>query len=307
MEASLAQSASLAPDDRIQLHFALGKTYEDLGRYDEGFRHFQIANMEKRQFVAYDETRTLASMEMIRSTCTAAWMQEHAGAGERSSVPVFIVGMPRSGTTLVEQVLAAHPSVMAAGELALFEDIVERMRIESWANIGRAYIESVTKLAPSAARITDKTLSNVQCLGAIHLALPHARIVHVKRDPVDTCFSCYAQLFKNGQAFSYDLGELGRYYRAYDELMRHWRSLLPPGVMLEVRYEELIGDFERQARSIVKHCGLEWHDDCFAFYNAGRPVRTASAVQVRRPVYATSVGRGASYRAWLGPLLEALG
>ncbi len=161
-------------------------------------------------------------------------------------------------------------------------------------------------LAPRARRITDKMPANFRYAGLIHLALPNARIVHMRRDPVDTCLSCFSILFGGDQPFTYDLGELGRYYRAYQRLMEHWRAVLPPGVMIEVQYEALVGDFEPEARRILAHCGLEWNEACLDFHQTERPVHTASSVQVRQPIYRSSVGRWRPDAEELRPLLDAL-
>ncbi len=167
--------------------------------------------------------------------------------------------------------------------------------------------DGLQRRAPSAQRVTDKMPANFLFLGLIHLALPNAHIIHVLRDPRDTCLSCFSKLFTAAQDFTYDLGELGRYYRKYAELMAHWRSVLPAGRMLEIRYEDVIADLEASARRIIDHCGLEWDPRCVAFHEARRPVRTASASQVRRPIYRSSQGRWRAYAAHLGPLIAALG
>ena len=158
-----------------------------------------------------------------------------------------------------------------------------------------------------AARFTDKGLSNYLYAGMIALALPNARIIHARRDPIDTCLSCFTTLFDDQQDFTYDLGELGRFYRAYERLMEHWRQVLPEDAMLDVQYEQVVEDIEAQARRILSHCGLAWDDACLSFHKLSRPVQTTSAAQVRQPLYRTSVGRWHSYREELRPLLEALG
>jgi hypothetical protein len=172
--------------------------------------------------------------------------------------------------------------------------------------LGRDYIESVTALAPGVDRIVDKMLTNFSHVGLIHLALPNARIIHARRDPVDSCLSCFGLLFADEQSHTYDLAELGRYYSAYAGLMRHWEEVLPDGVMLDVRYEDVVDDIEGQARRVIAHCGLEWEEQCLAFHQTKRPVRTASVTQVRRPIYRDSVGRWRPDKALLEPLLEAL-
>ena len=178
----------------------------------------------------------------------------------------------------------------------------ERLR-----QIGCSYVERLQSLAPSADRVVDKLPVNFRLVGLIHLVLPKAQIIHVRRDPVDTCFSCYARLFQFGQDFAFDLGELGRFYHAYESLMGHWRGVLPAGVMLDVQYESLVEDLEGQAHRMIEYCGLEWDDRCLRFYETERNVRTASFAQVREPVYAGSIGRWRPYKAHLGPLFDALG
>ena len=253
-------------------------------------------------------------------------MRRHQGVGDPSSLPVFILGMPRSGTTLVEQILASHPKVHALGERAIFNEtlagicgypgaaavalarggaVVGHGTTQAW----RLYLEAVRRDAPAAAtRITDKMLANFRFAGLIHAALPNARIIHACRDRIDTCLSIFSILFSgDAHPYSYDLGELGRFYCAYEKAMSHWRNVLPAGVMLEVQYEQTVEDVERQARRIIAHCGLEWDDACLAFYQTDRPIRTASHAQVREPIYRSSVGRQRPPRDLLLPLLQALG
>jgi hypothetical protein len=166
----------------------------------------------------------------------------------------------------------------------------------------------VGREAPAAERIVNKRLDNFHLIGLIHLALPNARIIHARRDPVDTCLSCFSTYFVGGNVpFTYDLAELGRYYRAYDSLMAHWNDVLPPNVMIDVHYEELVADIDGQATRMIDHCGLEWDARCLSFHRTERPVRTASAVQVRQPLYQTAVGRWRNYEPFLGPLLAELG
>jgi tetratricopeptide (TPR) repeat protein len=323
LEKLATELASLSVEDRMQLGFALGKAYRDLGDYERSLHHLLEANALKRQRIVYDEAARLGQLDRIREVFTSDLMREKRGLGNTSPVPVFIVGMPRSGTTLIEQILASHPRVFGAGELKHFSTSVERLsRVENGElsfpeafssiaseqlhELGMSYVAAVRTLAPDAERITDKMPHNYCFAGLIHLALPNARIIHLRRDPIDICLSCFSILFASDHPYAYDLGELGRCYRAYEALMEHWRKVLPPGVMLEVQYEEVTADFEGQARRIVAHCGLEWDDACLSFHETERPVRTASAVQVRQPIYRTSVGRWRPYEHLLGPLLEAL-
>jgi Sulfotransferase family len=245
-------------------------------------------------------------------------------AGEPSARPVFIVGMMRSGTTLVEQILASHPRVFPGGEMkhfaaavegvcnkigsaASFPDLVADMADANFRDIGASYTAAISSLAPDAAHITDKMPSNFIFAGFIHLALPNAVIIHTVRNPVDTCLSCFSKLFSGQQNHTYDLAELGRYHRRYQALMGHWHAVLPAGRILDVRYEELVADPEGQARRILAHCGLDWDPRCLDFHQTERAVRTASAAQVRQPIYASSVGRSRLYAPFFGPLLAELG
>jgi tetratricopeptide (TPR) repeat protein len=313
-----------SPEESIELNFALSKAYADLGDHERSFRHLLEANALHRSRIVYDERATLTLFDRIRSVFTASLIREKGGFGHPSAVPVFIIGMPRSGTTLVEQILASHPQVCGAGELddifsaarklrgaedasLSFPEVVSSMAVDELGRFGAKYVGAVRARAPKAQRIVDKMPMNYLFAGLIHLALPNARIIHTRRDPVDTCVSCFSKLFTTSNTYSYDLAELGRYYRGYATLMQHWRTVLPPEVMLEVQYEDVTADLEGEARRIVAHCGLEWNDACLSFYETERPVRTASAAQVRQPIYQSSIGRWRSYEHLLGPLIEALG
>ena len=320
LEQLAGQEAALPEDDRATLHFLLAKAYDDQKRYEESFVHLQKANAIKRQMIAYDEAREIGRMSAIAAAFPRERLQEMRGAGDPSKLPVFILGMVRSGTTLVEQILASHPDVHGAGELTLLNDLIQKsyagrpfpeasgaLGTDDWCRLGAAYAAQLTALAPGAGRITDKQPLNFQLIGAIRLALPGARIIHVKRDPLDTCFSCYCLKFAGDVGFAYDLGELGRYYKAYEALMDHWRAALPEGTMLEVQYEELVDDLPAQARRIVEYCDLEWDARCLEFHRTKRAVSTASLYQVRRPIYNSSIGRWRVYKDHLRPLLEALG
>jgi tetratricopeptide (TPR) repeat protein len=316
MEKLASDSDGLKPRDRAGLHFALAKTSEDLERHDEAFRHMLAANALKRHEIAYDEARTFARFARIQELVTAELLRQKAGSGDPSRAPIFILGMPRSGTTLVEQILASHPDVFGAGEIDDLTLLAEAMpypeelpeaSAEQLRALGASYVAGVRARAGAALWITDKMPSNFYYVGLIRLALPNARIIHTRRDPVDTCLSCFSKLFVGvAQPFSYDLRELGRYWRQYDALMAHWRQVLPEGAMLEIQYEELVADLETHARRLVAYCGLDWNDACLAFHETRRAVRTASAAQVRRPVYKSAVGRWRIYEEQLAPLIEEL-
>jgi len=323
MEELAADPGSLSGTDRIALHFALAKAYEHMGWSAASFRQLLAGNALKRRQIAYDEAAISRQMERVATVFTAELIRSREGAGEPSRVPVLIVGMLRSGTTLVEQILASHPAVFGAGELKLldraaaeirpaapgspgFPDIASTMSGEQFRELGARYLAALRRLAPDAARITDKMPSNFIFAGLIHLALPNAAIIHTVRDPVDTCISCFSKLFSEGQKHTYDLAELGRYYRRYQALMAHWHRVLPPGRILDVHYEDVVADLEGAARRILAHCGLPWDARCLDFHRTERPIRTASATQVRQPIYQSAVGRRHAYEGLLGPLIAEL-
>ena len=316
------EKTALSESQRIEIDFALGKAYQDLGRNEEALRRFIEGNALKRKNEDYDEAATLTMLRHIAEVFGADLLARNAGSGDPSDVPVFILGMPRSGSTLIEQILASHPHVFGAGELHVLSDIAKSFRgadahayfpeaaktlsPAQWRAFGAEYVARLRSRAPGAARITDKMPANFRFIGLIRLALPNARIIHTMRDPVDTCLSCFSKLFGGSQPYAYDLAELGRYYAAYERLMAHWRAVLPQGAMLEVQYETLVGDFEAEARRIVGYCGLAWDDKCLAFDKTDRPVRTASMTQVRQPIFGDSIGRWKSYESLLEPLLQSI-
>jgi tetratricopeptide (TPR) repeat protein len=319
MEELARELPSLPAGDRVKLHFALGRAYADVGRCQSSFEHFVAGNALKRRQIGYDEAATLAMFRDIRHLFTPDRMSALLGCGERSEVPVFILGMPRSGTTLVEQILASHPQVFGAGELELLPRLVAGpaelpgvggetadLSATTLRRLGAQYLARLRPLAPQATRITDKMPANFALVGFIHLALPEARIIHVRRNPIDTCLSCFSTLFTMGHPYTYDLAELGRYYRGYQQTMEHWQKALPAGVILDVQYEDMVTDLEAQARRMLEHCCLQWDDVCLSFYKTKRAVSTASAAQVRRRVYDTSVGRWRAHQGSLQPLLHAL-
>lgn len=322
LESLAAQEAKLSDHDRIALHFALGKAFADLKDGERSFHHLGTGNRIRRKYVTYDEHGTLAYFDRIREVFSYELLRARSGHGHSSEMPVFVVGMPRSGTSLVEQILASHPRIFGAGELNhlaavtsefaarsahSFPDMLAMTPAEDLGALGRTYVERLRVSAATADRIVDKMPANFMLAGLIHLALPRARIIHVKRDPVDTCLSCFSLLFSEDQPFAYDLAELGRYYRAYEALMAHWHAILPQGSMLEVQYEDLVTDIEGQSRRLIDYCGLDWDRRCLSFHETRRPVRTASVAQVRVPINSNSVGRWRFYGARLKPLLDVLG
>ena len=263
MERLVAENATLPPTQQIDLHFALASAYEHAERYDDAFRHLHAGNALARSTIDYDEAARLNFFASIKCAFTEPFIAAMRGCGNPSARPIFVFGMPRSGTTLVEQLLAGHPSVIAAGELHVFEHAVSeelmlpgmtlaelRSRLGA---LGDRYLNATDELAGSAARVTDKLPHNFCFAPLIYLALPNARMIHVRRDRLDTCLSCYATHFAQpGLSYTYDLGELGRYYSAYEQLMANWRTLLPADRFIEVDYERLVDDFETEARRSLR-------------------------------------------------------
>jgi tetratricopeptide (TPR) repeat protein len=317
------KSMSLPAEERIKLHFALGNVFKDLGRHDLAFGQWSKGNALKRATIRYDEKATLALVGRIERSFTREVMRKKSGRGDSSGTPVFIVGMLRSGTTLIEQILASHPAFFGAGEVSslgplrtqrrglgpCYPEDFAKLKPEKLRAFGSECVRRLKALAPARAdRVIDKMPTNFWFLGLIHLALPNARIIHVRRDPVDTCVSCYSKLFgASPPLFAYDLAELGRYYRAYGRVMEHWRGVLPEGAMLDVQYEDVVTNLETEARRIISYCGLKWDPACLSFHKNGRYVATASAAQVRKPIFRSSIGNSSPYKEFLGPLLEELG
>jgi tetratricopeptide (TPR) repeat protein len=310
--------ASLPHQQQIDLHFALGNVYEREGRIDDAFRHFLAGNTLKRGDIPYDEAAAFAYMRSLEAVFGDPLMEELRGCGNDSERPIFIVGMPRSGSTLVEQLLAAHPAVSAAGEISVLGPIVR----EAWpamssaslgelkdrvSSIGERYLRETQRFSERGIRLADKTLEHIQLVPLIHVIFPNARIIYTKRDDLNTCFSCFATRFDEDKLpFAYDLRELGAYYARNIAMLQRWRGFVPSGRLLDVEYETLVDAFEAEARRIVAFCGLPWDPACLEFYKARRPVRTASNLQVRQPLYRSSIGRVQPFIPHLGPLIAAL-
>lgn len=307
---------------RLSLHFALGKCHDDTGDHDRAFPHYLAGCRLKRARLNYDADAAAKQFAQLQEIFSTEFIDRLRGSGDPSPLPIFVLGMPRSGTTLTEQIIASHPDVFGAGELpdllriahrkthpdiATFPDNLRHLDAATLAAWGKEYIDSLRPRAAAARRITDKMPANFFVLPLIHLMLPNAKIVHVNRNPVDTCVSCFTRLFHRKQEHTYDLAELGRYYADYARLMDHWRKVLPAGAFLDIRYEDIVADQEKEARRLLDYCGLEWNDACLDFHKTRRQIRTASVTQVRQPIYTSSVERWRKYERFLGPLLEELG
>jgi tetratricopeptide (TPR) repeat protein len=322
LEAAAARN-NLPALERRQLHFTLGKAYDDLGQYDRAFSHYHEANELARP--DFDRQQFVRLVERMEAWFPKSRFAAGAGgdSGSPSQLPVFIVGMPRSGTTLVEQIIASHPQVYGCGELAdtdvmaneLWGDRLSGPAVPSppldlqpqrLAQLAEAYLQRRRAVCGNALRITSKMPTNFFHLGLIALLFPKARVIHCRRDPLDTCLSCYFSDFKKSPPYHYRLEDVGFYYRLYLRLMDHWRAALPLA-MLEVQYEELVGRCEELSRRMIDFCGLAWDDRCLRYYESRRPVQTSSVWQVRQPIYTTSINRWKHYVKHLEPLLRALG
>jgi tetratricopeptide (TPR) repeat protein len=316
------ESTGLADEARVQFCFALGKAYDDRGEYGRAFTFFERGNRMRRGRENYDPVQTEVINERIRSVFDAAFLERHAGEGHADPAPIFVVGLPRTGSTLVEQILASHTGVDATHELpdlglliaginrerggkVAYPEAVREFDAERWAALGRAYIDATRKYRRGALRFVDKMPNNFASIGLIALALPNARIVNTRRHPLDTCLSCFKQLFARGQPFTYDLVELAEYYLEYERMMSHWHAVLP-GRVHDVSYEAMVADQAGQTRQLLEFCGLPWEDGCLAFHETERAIRTASSEQVRRPIYDSSVGIWRNYERELAPLIEIL-
>ncbi len=326
--AALLARRELPADDRAVLHFALAKVHDAEGEFDLAFDHLRRANdlrlgERKAKDRGFDLAALAAQFDRLIAAFDRPLFTGASGLGDPSERPVFIVGMPRSGTSLVEQILASHSKVYGAGELAHMERITRTMpaRIAGAGpypecvaaltpatarQAARDYLDRILTLAPGVTRVTDKAPFNFLYLGLAAVLFPRARVIHCRRQPVDTCLSCYEQDFKGPMPWSWDLTTLGQFYRQHDRLMRHWQAVLPLP-MLEVSYERLVAEFDATVRRIVAFCGLDWEAACLAFHDNPRPVQTFSQTQVRQPIYASSVDRWRRYERHLGPLIEALG
>ncbi len=312
---SLLGNTSLSPQQRTEMLFAIARVLEDQKDYDAAFRYWEEANRLKRSTIHYDDAMREDLARATIEIFDRALLDRHVGHGNPTDAPIFIVGMPRSGTTLVEQIVASHSRVTAAGELPVLGRIADAAgypaSFSSAKGIGGtldAMGNDYLALAHPAGtgRFTDKMPGNYLRIGLIRLILPNARIVHCRRDPVDTCLWCYRQLFTgSGQPYSYDLRELGLEYRRYERLMEHWRTVAPE-VLYEIQYESLIDNAETEIRRLLDFCGLPFEPGCLDFHETDRPIRTASASQVRQPIYRGAQGRWKKYEAYLAPLLRVL-
>ena len=310
--------------DKVQIHYALAKAFDDVKEFDSAFAHYGEGGRLKLELDPYDEASHAILYKVMRQL-SPELMGDNSPEGCPERQPVFVLGMPRSGTSLLEQVLSSHPEIYGAGELKLVNKVIQGIQIgkvridlqtagffpkENQITLferGQKYASELANLAPpNTARIVDKMPGNHLYVGLICSILPNAYIIHSRRHPVETCLSCYRLLFTEGHQWSYNMRTLGRVYKRYWDLMKHWRETFP-GRMLEVRYEDMVGNLEKQARNIIDYLELPWNESCLDFHQNKRTVRTASASQVKQPIYNTSVNRWREYEAQLAPLLDEIG
>jgi tetratricopeptide (TPR) repeat protein len=340
----LVSDPALPACHRIPAGFVLGDIYDSLSRHDQAFECYHEANMLRTKSCPFDPRRHAKNVQRLIASFGAEQLERLARVDSDSQLPVFIVGMPRSGTSLVEQILASHPRVFGGGELAdipelvasvaaapaestvsgpaadgspvqivesdpyQFQHVLENLdglTANDLGDLAERYVQRLRSLSADALRVTDKLPGNYQHLGFLKVLFPKARIIHCVRHPLDTCLSCYFQNFLRGHYYSYDLTHLGLFYRDYEQLMRHWRDNIEVP-LLDIRYEELVADLPTHARRLVEYCGLEWDERCLRFYESDRLVKTASYQQVRQPIYTRSVARWRNYEKHLVPLKDAL-
>jgi tetratricopeptide (TPR) repeat protein len=321
MKAELARP-ELGEAAAVHFCFALGKASEDSGDYSRAFEYYDRGNAMRRMQESYDPVHTEVIGERIRAVFTKEFLEQAGGGGHAGVRPIFIVGLPRSGSTLIEQILASHAEVEATHELpeggrlikfidqrrvgrGHYPEAVSGFSAEEFAVLGKRYDEQTRRYRSDAPHFIDKMPNNFANLGLLSLILPNALFINAMRDPMDTCLSCYKQLFARGQSFSYDLDDLGNYYLEYRRMMDHWHAVMP-GRILDVQYENVVDDLEAEVRRLLGYCGLAWDEACLDFHNTKRAIRTASSEQVRQPIYADAVYYWKNFGNALNPLIEIL-
>jgi tetratricopeptide (TPR) repeat protein len=318
-------AATTGTVDRYHLGFALGKALEDRGQYQASFEYYARGNALKRAASRYRPEVIELNTRLQIEVATPELFARHRGSGAEAVDPIFIVGLPRSGSTLIEQILASHSAVEGTHELAEVPRMVAELQGRDWQldnprypgvlreltaadlrRLGEKYLHDTRHYRSGRAHFIDKMPNNFRHIGLIHLILPNAHIIDARREPMACCFGNLKQLFAHGQEFAYSVEDIARYYRTYLELMRHWDAVLPERV-LHVQYEEVVGDLEGNVRRLLDYCALPFEPACVEFYRTERSVRTASSEQVRQPIYREALDQWRHYEPWLGPLREALG
>ena len=303
------------------LNYSLAKIYEDQQDFDTSFRYLSRAGALHKRRLGYNEQANLNGFHLVKSIFSKEFIESLENCGSESRKPIFVLGMPRSGTTLVEQILSSHPKIIGGGELTFMNSVLHNhaamtetrvvgslssLTCEQVLVLADDYLSRIAPIGPEDMYVVDKMPHNFMYIGLIGLMFPNARIIHMKRNPMATCLSCLKQRFTEGHEYSFDLQDLGRYYLAYLDLMSHWNEVLP-GKIFHVQYETLTSDLEQQARKMIDYCGLEWNQACLDFHKNRRAVRTASLAQVRKPIYTDSVNFWRNYQEQLKPLSDILG
>ena len=312
----------IPPEGQVQLNNALGLEFDGRKEYDRAFEFIDRGNILRREQEFYDRVENEERVDLSIDAFTQQFLEDNAGHGDPDSAPIFIVGLPRSGSTLLEQILSSHSMVDGTHELAdlsksikfnrkltgprlRYPTSVANMNADGFKRLGNEYIERTRRYRGSRPFFTDKNPNNFVHVGLLHLILPNAKIINARRHPLDSCFGSYKQLFAQGQPFTYDLVEIGEYYLQYQRLMDHWHEVLP-GKVLDVHYEEVVADLEGQVRRILEYCELDWEESCLRFHETSRSVKTASSEQVRQPIYSSAVNTWRHYEQHLGALIEVL-
>ena len=319
---TLLEQEGLPAEASVQLCNALGLEYENRRDYDRAFKYFERGNSVQRQSKRYDAVETEMLHDRLIEIFSGEYLAQHADSGDPDRSPILIVGLPRSGSTLIEQILASHSQVEGTHELGdlgritqniprdfevgeRYPDVILELDAKAFAELGALYVSRTRRHRAGRAHFVDKNPNNFVHIGLLHLILPNAKIIDARRHPLDSCFGSYKQLFAQGQPFSYDLVELGEYYLQYRRLMVHWHDVLP-GSVLEVRYEDVVANLEHEVQRILEYCNLPWEDNCLRFHETERAVKTASSEQVRQPIYSSSVNLWRKYETQLGELIEIL-
>ena len=308
-------------EDKAHFCFSLAKAYEDRSEYDLAFEYYEKANAINRMLIAYDPVQTEVVHQQLIDVFNQDFLEAKAGLGNPDPSPIFILGLPRSGSTLIEQILASHSMVDGTSELQdlgqiatglnkrsgglKYPEIVRILEDDDFFRLGQSYIDRTMRHRKGAPYFTDKMPNNFPTIGFLSLILPNAKIINTRKNPLDSCLGCFKQHFAKGQAFTYDLYELGEFYLEYMRLMEHWHQVLP-GRILDIQYEDMVADQETQTRKLLEFCGLPWEDACMNFHETDRAIRTASSEQVRQPIHNKSVNYWKNFEKHLQPLIEVL-
>ena len=321
MENMIGQE-KLPDESKVNFFLSLGKHFENEKDYDQAFENYRQGNDLRRQYEIYDPVQTQVIHDRLINVFNREFFEARAGSGDPDQAPILVVGLPRSGSTLIEQILASHSMVEGTMELpdlsrtigelnkygkgkVEYPEATLSLSLEDTQTLGKAYLDSTMRYRSDKPYFIDKMPNNFSSVGFLHLILPNAKVINAQRHPLDSCLGCYKQLFFKGQSWTYDQYEIGQYYLQYQRVMEHWRKVLPAKV-LDVQYEQMVVDQEAQTRRILEHCGLPWEDQCLRFYETERAVNTASSEQVRQPIYTKSVNFWRNYESKLGELIEIL-